>query len=113
MAGFHPQITHPGEWMGPGLLPVADKYLPKADDWLAKDSNQRRVTNDVRKVVDELAAVLGDAKQATEKFLEFADPVVKTLGGWKRVIEILIGLKFASVIAGWGAEMKTTAGQAL
>jgi hypothetical protein len=101
IAEFHAQVTHLEESIGTGLLPVVDKYLTRIDDWLAKGKNQERVTKDVRAVVDELAGVLDDAKKATQEFLKYADPVVHAIGGWKPVIEGLIGLKLASEIAGW------------
>jgi hypothetical protein len=92
---FQKQIEHLQESIGQGLLPVVNKYMTEVDDWLAKGKNQKKVTDDVRKVVEELAGVLHDAKDATEAVLKVADPVVKALGGWKTVIEGLVGTEAA------------------
>jgi len=98
---FHAEVQHLQESIGQGLLPVVDKYLTEVDAWLAKSSNQKKVTDDVKKVVGDLAGALHDAKDATGAVLKVVNPVVHAMGGWKTVIEDLIALKFATMLTGW------------
>jgi hypothetical protein len=112
IAEFHAQIQHLQESIGTGLLPVVDKYLTEIDDWLAKSGNQKRVTDDVQKVVHELAGVLGDAKDATQAVLPYVNDVAHALGGWKTTIELIIGLKFASMLTGWAGALEKVIGVA-
>ncbi|HEY8645042.1 MAG TPA: C40 family peptidase [Gaiellaceae bacterium] len=106
---FQKQIEHLQESIGAGLLPVVNKYLTEVDAWLAKSSNQKKVTDDVKKVVHELAGALHDAKTATEDVLKVVNPVVHAFGGWKTVLEELVALKLAATLYSWAKAVEAFA----
>jgi len=87
--------------IGKDLLPTVTKYLTLVDDWLSKSSNQKRITDDVKTAIHDLSTGLHDAYDAGKQFLDAVDPIVHMLGGWKTVLEAIIGLKFASAVSGW------------
>lgn len=110
MAEFDAELNKIETDIGQGLLPVVVEYLSKVDEWLSKSGNQKRVTHDVEVVVHDLEAALKDAYTATKAVLDIAEPIVHQLGGWKTVIETLIGLKFASTILGWVSALEKLIG---
>ena len=101
MQEFHAEIQALEESIGGALLPTVTKYLTAVDDWLAKSSNEKRVTHDVEDAIHTLAGVLHDVATLTKDVDAKVGPLVEDFGGWKRVIELLIALKFASVLGGW------------
>ncbi|MDX6479647.1 MAG: hypothetical protein QOG85_157 [Gaiellaceae bacterium] len=110
MQQFGAELDYIETTIGGDLLPIVDQYLTTVDDWISKGANQKRIVHDVETVVHELVGALEDAYDAGETFLHAAEPIVRLLGGWKTVLETIIGLKFASAVAGWVSPLQRLIG---
>lgn len=87
--------------VGTALLPVLGKLADEMTDWLSKSENQEKVTHAVQTAVNDLEKALRVAVPMIEKAWHVADHVADAVGGWKHAIELLLALKFVSIIGGW------------
>lgn len=108
---FNAELEHSQAIIGSALLPIFNHYLTDLSDWLDKMNRSGKLQRDVNKIVGDAKTILHDAGAATH-FLS------GNLGGLKGILEILVGLKVASMFHGWvgplaktGAAAETSAGQ--
>ncbi len=84
--------------IGTGILPTLNKYLVSGAAWLTQMNESGKLQKDVNTIVGDTTAVI---KDVTAAIREASDAV----GGFKNLIELLIGLKIASVVGGWAASL--------
>lgn len=80
--------------VGTALLPTITKYTTELADWLNKSGNQQRIQRDVN-------AAVKDGTAAVKVFAGVVHGASDAVGGFKHLIELLIGLKVASVASSW------------
>lgn len=90
---FHAAIVNLETAVGGALHPTIEKIADQLTRWLENSRNQVRVQRDVTRAVHDLVAILKDAKGVIEG-------VDKVTGSFKHTLELLVGLKIASGIAG-------------
>lgn len=91
---FHATLVDTGAVIGKALLPTFNRLATSLSNWLAKMNESGRLQKDVNSIV----------KDAGDIFHTFAGAIKlvdDATGGFKRTLEILIGLKFASIVASW------------
>lgn len=93
--------------VGEALLPVLTKYLTKGADWLGQTKNQKKIQEDVNAAVHTAAGLVHDLEGAFHDAESVLKPVVKSLGGVRDTVKILIALKFAAIVRGWATSFGT------
>ena len=92
--------------LGQALLPVLDKYLTRLGDWLEKMQKTGRLQRDVNSAVHDAVSVFGALASVVRG-------VNKVTGGFKHTLEILVGLKVASVVVRWAGAFRGLGGAAV
>ena len=86
------------------LIPAIEDLAEWIEETAARFSENEEAQQEFRDTVVGVGEALVDVA-------EFANDVAEALGGWETTIKILIGLKIASIIMGWGRAMQFYAGQ--
>jgi hypothetical protein len=80
--------------IGTALLPTITRLSGELADWLNKSDNQKRVQGDVAEAVRDTTAVV-------KVFAGAVKVAADAVGGFKHLMELLIGLKVARTLAAW------------
>lgn len=105
MSKFHAGIEDLEAGIGQHLLPDLVKYVNVADVWLNNTKNQRRVQRDVTEAVKDTVGVV-------KVFAHGVKVAADAVGGFKHLIELLIGLKVARTLLAWRTAMRLFAASA-
>lgn len=84
--------------VGTALLPTITRLSTELANWLGKSKNQERVQRDVTQAVRFGSAAIRDIT----RFTKMASSAV---GGFKNAAELLLALKFASMITRWSGAL--------
>lgn len=99
---LHATLSNVETTIGEDLLPTFEKGAADLDKWFSNQQNVNRVTGDAKQIIHDTATV-------AETFFADANKVVGVLGGWKTVLEVIVGIKVVSVVSGWVTSIKTFA----
>lgn len=80
--------------IGSALLPVLNKYLGQIGEWLTKMNKSGRLQKDVN-------GILSTAGHVFHTLGRVIGVVDRVTGSFARTLEIIIGLRVASALAGW------------
>lgn len=99
---LHASIANFEATLGTALLPTVERLAGRLSDWLDRMQKSGKLQRDVNTVVHDAGTVfhvLGDAVRLVDK----------VTGSFANTLRILIGLKVASVLAGWAGGFNSLA----
>ncbi len=99
---FSATLVASEEIIGTALLPTVTHLLTKGGDWLAQMNESGKLQKDINHWV----SIGGDAFHTLEGAIAGVDRVT---GSFANTLKLIIGLKFASLVAGWITSLKTVA----
>ena len=91
-------LTNIETLVGNALLPTINRYSNELAKWLGQSQNQERVQRDVASAVHALSSVLSTLRS-------IVSGVDKVTGSFKNTLELLLGMKVASVALKWAGAM--------
>lgn len=94
-ARFDVALHHTEVAIGTALLPQFTRLLDSGAKWLDQEKNQERLAGDFREAMH----LLGEAFHYAHDAIDTVD---KVTGSFENTIKILIALKIASIVRGWG-----------
>lgn len=89
--------------IGTALLPTVSTLATRLAAWADKSGQQERIQQDVNEALGVAKTLVGGLSDAIHAFTPIVRGVDEVTGGFAHTLEILIGLKFASVAYGWAA----------
>ena len=100
-----------------GLTPAIQDGANRLEEWISaeQDSGELQakfnaVIDDATPVVKGFIGAIRDVAPIVRDIIEAADHVAKAVGGWKIVMEGLIGLKVAATLGGWAVSINALMG---
>lgn len=100
---LHASIANFEATLGTALLPTVERLAGRLSDWLDRMQKSGKLQRDVNTVVHDAGTVfhvLGDAVRLVDK----------VTGSFTNTLRILLGLKVASMLAGWAGGFRALAG---
>lgn len=91
------------EIIGQGILPTLNEYLASGAKWLEQMNESGKLQRDVASGAHALAGAVDAASTAIHD-------VDEVTGSFKNTLELLLGLKVASTVAGWSRSFGALAG---
>lgn len=89
---FNAEIDATEETIGTALLPTITRLLTTGSAWLSQQKNQERIQRDVNQAIKDGAQVAEALKDAFHDVQAVVGPLIRTVGGLKNAVELLLGL---------------------
>ena len=99
---FHVALTNLENSVGTALLPTFNKLIGELTNWINRMESSGKIQKDVQQGLHDITDVVHGLRDAFHE-------VDGVTGGFKNTLELLAGLKLASVVSGWAGSFKTLA----
>ena len=91
MKALQISIDETKETIGAAFLPIVQKLSGELSGWLNKTENQERIQKAVNSTIKVAGQVVAALWPHIKKAAEFADRLAKSVGGWDKAFELILG----------------------
>lgn len=91
MKALQISIDETKETIGAAFLPIVQKLSGQLSGWLNKTENQERIQKAVNATIKVAGQVVAALWPHIKKAAEFADRLAKSVGGWDKAFELILG----------------------